>query len=160
MKLNDKHGIALIDLLITIIIIATISIIATSIVMNPTSDEEGMENHINIEKGVPGAIDYSKKEALFNSAHGLVKAAEKECLFKSMDGSISTETVIYDFGKETHNNLDFRGEMPRGGIMKVNDNCAVSLSIYNDNWCALKSFDETEIIVVELDENCNQHDRP
>lgn len=134
-----KKGFTLIELLAVIVILAIIALIATPRIM--------------------GAVENARKESFRNSAYGLIKAAEKSCALMIMNDDGDIESVIYNFSEDDYDNLDFLGEVPKGGTIEVDENCKVSISFHNEKWCAQKNIYTQEVSLIDYEgEGCELQD--
>ena len=133
MKKMNKKGFTLIELLAVIVILAVIALIALPRIMD--------------------AIENARKESFRNSAYGLVKAAEKSCALRLLNEDGEVEAVVYNFTENDYDGLDFKGEVPKGGTIEVDENCNVTLAFHNDNWCARKEIGSTDVVLTDLNED-------
>ena len=128
-----KKGFTLIELLAVVIILSVIALIATPIVLN--------------------IIENSKKEALRDSAYGLINSAR----FYSYQYEVS-DTVRFDIrdsvvtsnGKE---NISFQGKI-ENGIVLLNSSNEVAICVNEGNYSAYKNFKDNNVILVD-NKNCD-----
>jgi len=128
-----KNGFTLIELLVVIVILAIIVLIATPLIMN--------------------VIDDSKKGAFKNTAYGIIKAAELSYTSDTLSGNKRLLIFTYNDGIETSNvdgkKLEYKGQKPRNGIVKINEKGEISLYIHNGKYCIEKKYDDIEVTISE-----------
>lgn len=131
--MKKNKGFTLIELLAVVIILSVIALIATPIVLN--------------------IIENSKKEALKDSAYGLINSAR----FYSYQYEVS-DTVRFDIrdsvvtsnGKE---NISFQGKI-ENGIVLLNSSNEVAICVNEGNYSAYKNFKDNNVILVD-NKNCD-----
>ncbi len=141
----QKRAFTLIELLAIIIILAIILLIVMPIVLN--------------------VIGESRKKAFESSAYGLTKTAENYYMEASITSSIK-ETVVYTFvdgiqsvEPDSYEILEFSGEPPVSGQIKINIDGDIEMAITDGIWCAIKEKTKRKINeLVQYDENCKLTD--
>ena len=133
-----KKGFTLIELLAVIVILAIIALIATPLILNTIED--------------------SRKGAFKNSAYGIIKAAELSYAMDTLNGDLEEITITYDNYTEdnpTGKKLQYKGQKPKDGEIRINSKGEIALAIYDGKYCAEKFFDESEVNISETDkEDC------
>ena len=139
-RINMKEkGFTLIEILAVIIVIAIISLITIPIIVN--------------------TIEKSKKNALVDSAYGILKAGN---LYYMEEMSKKEETERYDFKvsdgkfvleKDNTKTLKFTGKVPKTGILQIHPNGNSAIGICTDTYCACKSVSELKVTL--KDTTCN-----
>jgi type IV pilus assembly protein PilA len=135
-----KKGFTLIELLAVIVILAIIALIATPLILN--------------------VIDEAKKGSFKNSAYGIVQTAELKYTQDTLSGNEGEATFTYVDGVETSNvdgkKLDYKGSKPQNGVVKINNNGEVALALHDGKYCALKSYSQSSVTVIEVPKDeCN-----
>ncbi|MDD4608515.1 MAG: FISUMP domain-containing protein [Bacilli bacterium] len=132
MTTKEKLGFTLIELLAVIVILAIIMLIATPAIAN--------------------VIEDSKKGALKNSAYGLIKSAEvdySQNLLK--DSNPNKVTYTYNDGVEESDQvgykLNYKGSKPENGVIIINENGEIALSIHDGTYCAQKGYKDSDVII-------------
>ena len=131
--MKKKQGFTLIELLAVIVILAVIALIATPLIM--------------------GTIAKAKKNAFKDTAYGILKAGEKytaEILLES-ENTYSGETI--ELPEANHNKkLNYKGQEPKGGQMRITRAGNISLVIYNDSWCVIKNATDKDVKIEKYNE--------
>ncbi len=122
-----KKGFTLIELLAVIVILAVIALIATPIILN--------------------IIEKARKSAFKDSAYGIKATAEAKAMENVIEGTEIENTYQFPFEE-----LKFSGSRPAGGTIAVDKDGKVSMAIHNNKWCAVKEKEETEIRVIDYEE--------
>ena len=122
-----RRGFTLIELLGIIIVISIIAIITRVVVLN--------------------VITSAKKESFKDTAYGIISALNYTYLNENLDQNHTSRMYIFPTDE-----LDFNGKMPLGGQAYITADGDVSLAIYNEDWCAYRSFDEKKVSVIEYEE--------
>ncbi len=123
-----NRGFTLIELLAVIVILAVIALISVPIVLN--------------------IIVRARKSAFKDTAYGMQESAKAEYLRTILDGEDEPRYFEYPF-----DNLQFSGTKPKGGKISIDKDGLMAIAIYNDEWCAIKQFDEKEVKVIDYKEN-------
>jgi len=128
---RNKKGFTLIELLAVIVILAIIALIAVPVIMN--------------------IIDKANKSAFKDTAYGIISAGELYFAERQLDlnGMIEEKTFIFPT-----NEIDIKGEVPAGTILKVNTKGQISLVTSNGRYCITKGYEDTDVTVTEGVENC------
>lgn len=125
----DDKGFTLIELLAVLVILSVIALITI-----PT---------------IIGIIDLSKKQALKNSANGLIKAGGYYYSSKLDTGIPTTEFICSDNQcVEGDEQIDYAGYVEEGRI-KVYGDGHISICVENDKYAASKKAKETTVTVKE-----------
>ena len=130
MKINKK-GFTLIELLAVIVILAIIMLIATPAIL--------------------GVIEDARKGAFRSTAYGLIEAAEHQYSKRLLAGD---EVIHYTFTPEGINSdylLEYKGEKPKNGSITVNNEGKVEIAIHNGTFCAIKTYEDSEVTVEKKD---------
>ena len=129
--MKKTNGFTLIELLAVIVILAIIAVIATPLAINVIND--------------------AKKNAFKNTAYGLIDAVRLQYAENYLKGN--TDELFYTFPEAE--GLKFSGESPKGGTIRLTEEGKISLAIHNNEWCAIKDVNNSEVLVKEyLEENC------
>ena len=99
--MKKNKGFTLIELLAVILILGIIALIAIPTVNN--------------------ILKESRLGAFEASARNIIKAAEEKCLTESMKGNTLTQFIFN--GHKVTPALDVKGELPKDGIITLNENC-------------------------------------
>lgn len=121
----NKKGFTLIELLAVIVILSILALIATPVIL--------------------GVIDSVKKEALKNSAYGVLEAASLYYARNSSDFSVKEFTLKngkFVSGTET---LTIKGEVSGTGNLIISDHGELTLCLNNNNNYAYKNYDTTAV---------------
>lgn len=129
--MNKKRGFTLIELLAVIVILAVIALIATPLIM--------------------GTITKAKKNAMKDTAYGILKAGEQYAGEKLL-------TASNDYYGETislpdDSKLQYKGGDQATGELRISSTGDIALAIHDNQFCALKTFNQSEIIVEDYDED-------
>ena len=126
--MKNNKGFTLIELLAVIVILAIIALIATPLTINIIND--------------------AKKKSFANTAYGLIDTVKLKYAENYLMGN--TDELFYTFPEAT--GLNFGGEKPKGGTIRLMSDGKISLAIYNDNWCAVKGLDASKVTVTKYEE--------
>ncbi len=131
--MNKKSGFTLIELLAVIVILAVIALIATPLIM--------------------GTITKAKRNAMKDTAYGILKAGEQyagEALLYS-DNNYNGETIpLPDNSK-----LQYKGGNGTTGELKISKDGNLAIAIHDNQFCAMKTFNQSEVVVKNYDaETC------
>ena len=128
-----KNGFTLIELLAVIVILAIIALIAIPLIMN--------------------VIDDASMGSFKNTAYGIVRAAESECMANLMYGSLAEREIIFEDYQMGIEKIKYRGKGPKSGTVYINNKCEVAVAIHDGNkWCARKELTSDEVIVSSASE--------
>ena len=119
----SKKGFTLIELLAVILILGIIALIAIPTVNN--------------------ILKESKLGAFKASVQNIVKAAEEKCLTESMKGNTLTQFTFS--GYKVTPELDVKGELPKSGFIRLNENCEAIATLTNGDFKYVLNYEETEI---------------
>ena len=131
-----KKGFTLVELLAVIVILAVILLIAVPKI---------------------GDVIYSSRKNTFkNSAYALVSTAEK-LYQESYAGSLNEESVLYDIenGKVLHDGVEVDivdGKIDGKGFIQIDFEGESKIALENDEFCAVKQFNEAEVTVSDKEE--------
>lgn len=133
-----KKGFTLIELLAVIVILAIIALISTPLIMN--------------------VIDDAKKGAFKNSAYGIIEAAELSYVMDVLEGTNEEVSYKYESGEQispSGKSLDYKGEKPQNGEIKINSDGKIALAIHDGKYCAEKGYSDSEITISDkTEEEC------
>lgn len=118
-----KKGFTLIELLAVILILGIIALIAIPTVSN--------------------IIKEARSGAFVSSMQNIEKAATEKCLTEKMKGNVVTQFVFKD-GKVTPS-LDIKGEMPKNGIIMLDNECNASSVLSNDQYKYASNNEENDV---------------
>lgn len=128
-----KKGFTLIELLAVIVILAVIALIATPLIM--------------------GTITKAKRNAFRDTAYGILKAGQQyvgEKLLES-ENDYAGETITLP----NQDKLQYRGGTNAIGEMRISRNGGLRIAIHDNQFCALKDYDMSEVEVMDYDpETC------
>ena len=124
-KINNK-AFTLIELLAVILILAIIALIAV-----PT---------------VSSIIKESKKNAFKQSVTNVNKVIETQCQLEQMRGEDITLTYNIKDGI-IDQNISIKGDIPKYGIINVDDDCNVSIYVSSGDFCAFKELESNVLLV-------------
>ena len=119
----NKKGFTLIELLAVILILGIIALIAIPTVNN--------------------ILKESKLGAFKASVQNIVKAAEEKCLTESMKGNTLTQFTFS--GYKVTPELDVKGELPKSGFIRLNENCEAIATLTNGDFKYVLNYEEAEI---------------
>ena len=131
-----KKGFTLVELLAVIVILAVILLIAVPKI---------------------GDVIYSSRKNTFkNSAYALLSTAEK-LYQESYAGSLSEESVLYDIenGKVLQDGVEVaivEGKIDGKGFIQIDFEGDSKIALENDEFCAVKQFNDAEVIVSDKEE--------
>jgi len=128
-----RKGFTLIELLAVIIILAVIASIATPVVLN--------------------VIEKSKKEALKDSAYGLVNSARFYYLENGVNGTVRFDINDSVVTGTTPNKITFQGEI-ENGVVLINNKGETALCVNKGEYSVYKNFKDTNVILVD-NKNCD-----
>ena len=130
MKKNEK-GFTLIELLAVIVILAIIALIAVPVILN--------------------IIDKANKSAFKDTAYGVISAGELYFAEQQLElnGMASNKTFTLPSSE-----LDIKGTVPTGTILRVNTEGKTALAMSNGRHCITKGYEDTDITVTEDVEHC------
>jgi len=128
-----KKGFTLIELLSVIIILAVIALIATPVVLN--------------------VIEKSRKEALKDSAYGLVNSARFYYLENGVKGTVRFDINDSVVTGTTPNKMTFQGEI-ENGVVLINSKGETALCVNKGEYSVYKNFKDTNVILVD-NKNCD-----
>ena len=131
--MKDKKGFTLIELLAVILVLGIIALIAISTINKKVED--------------------ARKEAFRATAYGIIESGELYYTEDLIKEGFTSENVIFEF-PDDFNNLDIKGENPKGGSLVINPDGDTSIAINNGKYCAIKDFNEDKVSITEDLENC------
>lgn len=117
-----NKGFTLVELLAVIVVLAIIAIIAVPQVV--------------------GIVESSNQGAFKDSASGLLEAAE---LYYTQYAGQNIELDLSD--KAIIKELSFKGTPPKGGTLYINKEGLMALKMYDDKYCAYKSYSDKDVTV-------------
>lgn len=124
-----KKGFTLIELLAVIVILAIIALISSPIII--------------------GLIDDARKEAVKDSAYGILKAGEIFYARYLLNEPNEEITFTYTDGVESSSvpgkKLEYNGTKPTSGEVKVNNEGQVAIAIHNGTYYTEKGYEDTEV---------------
>jgi len=132
--MNQKRnkGFTLIELIGIIVILGVIAVIAVP--------------------KIKTVIDEMEKKAFLNSSYGLIKAANLYYSHKEMMGE-DLENTVFEFPNNIYD-LEIDGEVPEGGIMRLNEDGNVALAVIKDKYCVKKGYKDEDLTISENFETC------
>ena len=128
-----KKGFTLLELLAVIIILAVIALIATPVILN--------------------VVEKSKKEALKDSAYGLINSARFYSYQYKIDDTVRFDIRDSVVSSEEENKITFQGKI-ENGIVLVNDSNEIALCVNEGEYSAYKNFKDTNVILAD-NKNCD-----
>lgn len=124
-----KKGFTLIELLAVIVILAIIALISTPIVLN--------------------VIKSAEIGAYKSSAQGIMKSTELALANELVD-SIADKELVIDFTNDINiDKIEMNGTMPENGYVTINNEGNTSILVYNNKYCAKKSYSDRDVTVEE-----------
>ena len=135
MKLKNKKGFTLVELLAVIVILAVIALIAVPIVSSMIKD--------------------SKRKTFETSANGLVESAK--VYYSGRTEEMDFEGKTFKFGKDIDiKGLNINGKNPTDGEIIVNVDGEVKMYVTDGEYCAFKDF-ESNVITISEGTECSDH---
>ena len=130
--MKNKNGFTLIELLAVVVILSVIALISVPLIM--------------------GIINDAKKGAFKNTAYGILEASKYTYTNEMMQGNdTKSMTFTYVNGVEVSNpigkTLNYKGTKPTAGSIIVNGEGQMAVAIHDGQFCAEKSFNDTEATV-------------
>lgn len=97
-------------------------------------------------------IDKIRKKTFTDISYGIVSAAEYKYAHEVLTGS--SGEMIFKFDDEEEFNeegktLDYKGDKPKYGIIKVNNIGQVFIALYDGKYCSTKDFEEADITITK-----------
>jgi len=127
--MKNKKGFTLIELLAVIAVLGIILVIAIPIANN--------------------MIHESRIKTFKLSAESIINVAKEDYQNKNM-GSLSSESIIYTFiDGNVSPKLSLNGELPKSGTVEIDVNGNSQISVQNDEFCAVKRFEDENIKIYE-----------
>ena len=130
--MKKKNGFTLIELLAVVVILSVIALISVPLIM--------------------GIINDAKKGAFKNTAYGILEASKYTYTNEMMQtNDTKSMTFTYVNGVEVTNpigkTLNYKGTRPTAGSIIVNGEGQMAVAIHDGQFCAEKSFSDTEATV-------------
>ncbi len=122
-----RKGFTLIELLAVIVILVIMALIATPIILN-----------------ILGRV---RKSAFLDSSYGILESGKFYYADMVLNDNVTEKTFLFD--GETRPQLEYSGEIPKGGMLQVGITGEISLAIHNNEWCALKGKGEENIRMIK-----------
>ena len=134
---NNKKGFTLIELLAVIVILAIIALIAVPTIM--------------------GIINKANKSAFKDTAYGIIDAAELYFAEQQLELNGLEYSKTFDLATDVNveGGLHLKGEVPKNGKVKINEEGRVSLALDNGRYCITKGYFHQDITITEDYETCD-----
>ena len=126
--MKRNKGFTLIELLSVIIILAVIALITTPIVLN--------------------VIENAKNSAAKDSAYGLLDSARLYYIESQLDTEKSISGNLIE-------KINVSGRKPDSGIIYINNNGQISLSVIYDKICFIKDYSDIDLTETKDLKKCN-----
>ncbi|MBP3445523.1 MAG: prepilin-type N-terminal cleavage/methylation domain-containing protein [Bacilli bacterium] len=125
-----KKGFTLIELLAVIIILSVIALIAVPKIL--------------------GIMKDVRRSSFKSSASGIVESTKN--YYSKQTGNYDFTGEVFKFNNNKPNELDYDGKNPTEGHVTLKENGEIELYVTDGEFCAYKSFDNTNIIVTDITE--------
>lgn len=134
--MKKKNGFTLIELLASVTVLIIIVLIAVPTITRISNE--------------------TKKRSFESSAHGIIKAGELYYSRREMMG----QTLEYTSFKFPNNiyGLEFNGDVPKSGSMKIDEDGNIELAISDGKYCATKQYDDAKVTITKDTKNCDLGD--
>lgn len=132
-----KKGFTLIELLAVIVILAVIALISTPLIM--------------------GTITKAKKNALKDTAYGILKAGQQYTAEKLLESEndYHGETIALP----NNDKLQYRGGTNAIGEMRICSDGMIRIVVHDNQFCAMKDYDMSKVEVMDYNpETCKLWD--
>ncbi|MDD2181447.1 MAG: prepilin-type N-terminal cleavage/methylation domain-containing protein, partial [Bacilli bacterium] len=128
---KQKFGFTLVELLAVIAILGIVAVI--------------------VIPGTLKTINTSREKTFLNSVNNLMRTVKLTQKIYMFDEGLKDIEFNYNEGIESSNipglKLDYSGENPENGIIRITKDGEIGLVIHNDEYCAIKNYDSNEIIL-------------
>ncbi|MDD2180788.1 MAG: prepilin-type N-terminal cleavage/methylation domain-containing protein [Bacilli bacterium] len=128
---KQKFGFTLVELLAVIAILGIVAVI--------------------VIPGTLKTINTSREKTFLNSVNNLMRTVKLTQKVYMFDEGLKDIEFNYNEGIESSNipglKLDYSGENPKNGTIRITKDGEIGLVIHNDEYCAIKNYDSNEIIL-------------
>lgn len=95
-------------------------------------------------------VDKIRKKSFIEVSYGIISAAELKYAYEVFKGSSGEIVFNYDNGVESNKDgktLDYNGECPKHGIIKINSIGQISIALHDGKYCITKDFEDGDVTI-------------
>lgn len=101
-------------------------------------------------------LDKIRKRSFVDVSYGIITAAQLKYAQETMKGSLGEMIFTFTDGVESNDRgikLDYRGDKPKHGIVKVDYNGQIYVALFDGKYCANKEFKDSDINIKVKNKN-------